>query len=257
MELGLKGKAALITGGSRGIGYGVARHLAAEGCRLHIAARTAADLEAARTRLTADYNADVTVHPLDLADSASANRLADACGPLDILVNNAGAIPHGGLDDLGEENWRDAWNLKVFGFINLTRAVYRDMRSRRSGVIINVIGIAGERPTASYIAGSMGNASLMAMSRALGAESPQYGVRVIAVNPGSIETDRQVVRWKARAKAKLGDENRWRELITHLPFSRLGSVDELAAVVVFLASERASYVSGTVVTVDGGAASRV
>ena len=256
MELGLKGKTALVTGGSRGIGLGVARQLAAEGCRVHIASRTATDLEAARRRLAEEYGADTTIHAVDLAVSANANELARACGPLDILVNNAGAIPHGGLDDLAEATWREAWDLKVFGFINLTREVYRDMRARRMGVIINVIGGAGERPTASYIAGSMGNASLMAMSRALGAQSPQHGVRVIGVNPGSIETDRQIVRWKTRAKAKLGDESRWRELTTHLPFGRLGSVDELAAVVVFLASERASYVSGTVVTVDGGAASR-
>jgi 3-oxoacyl-[acyl-carrier protein] reductase len=257
MELGLKGKTALITGASRGIGYGVARLLAAEGCALHIASRTARDLEAARERLTAEHSVGVSVHAFDLAVPANANRLAEASGPIDILVNNAGAIPHGSLDDLADATWREAWDLKVFGFINLTRAVYRDMRARRRGVIINVIGGAGERPNASYIAGSMGNASLMAMSRALGAESPRYGVRVIAVNPGSIETDRQIVRLKSRAKAKFGDENRWRELTTQLPFGRLGSVDELAAVVVFLASERASYMSGTVVTVDGGAASRV
>jgi NAD(P)-dependent dehydrogenase (short-subunit alcohol dehydrogenase family) len=257
MELGLKGRIALVTGASRGIGYGVARLLAAEGCALHLASRSAADLEAARRKLTAAHGVDVTVHPLDLAVSANAGRLAEACEPLDILVNNAGAIPHGALDKLEESAWREAWDLKVFGFVNLTREIYRAMRARRRGVIVNVIGIAGERPVANYLAGSMGNASLMAMSRALGAESPRYGVRVVAVNPGSIETDRQVVRWKVRAKAELGDENRWRELTTHLPFGRLGTVDELAAVVVFLASDRASYVSGTVVTVDGGAASRV
>ena len=256
MELGLKGKTALVTGASRGIGYGVSRLLAAEGCTLHLAARSAADLEAARQSLITAHGANVTIHPLDLGVSANAGRLAQACGPLDILVNNAGAIPHGALDKLDEATWREAWDLKVFGFINLTRAVYGAMRARRRGVVVNVIGIAGERPTAGYIAGSMGNASLMAMSRALGAESPQYGVRVVAVNPGSIETDRQVMRLKARAKAQLGDENRWRELTVQLPFGRLGTVDELAAVVVFLASERASYLSGTVVTVDGGAAAR-
>jgi NAD(P)-dependent dehydrogenase (short-subunit alcohol dehydrogenase family) len=116
--------------------------------------------------------------------------------------NSTGSIT--GLDD---KTWREAWDLKLFGFINLTREIYRDMCEKKRGVIVNVTGTAGERPTANYIAGSMANAALMAMSRALGAESVDYGVRVVALNPGSIETDRQVVRWKAREKKELGDEN--------------------------------------------------
>jgi NAD(P)-dependent dehydrogenase (short-subunit alcohol dehydrogenase family) len=102
----------------------------------------------------------------------------------------------------------------------------------------------------------MANAALMAMSRALGAESVDYGVRVVALNPGSIETDRQVVRWKARAKKELGDENRWRELTTGFPRGRLGRVDEVADMIVFLCSDRSGYTSGTVITIDGGASSR-
>ncbi len=178
--------------------------------------------------------------------------LVKACGPLDILVNNAGAIPQGSITGLDDATWRTAWDLKVFGFINVTREVYRDMCASKRGVIVNVVGTAGERPSAIYIAGSMANAGLMAMSRALGAESVDYGVRVVAVNPGAIETDRQVVRWKARAKTELGDENRWRELVTGFPRGRLGTVDEVASTVVFLCSDRAGYISGTVVTVDGG-----
>jgi 3-oxoacyl-[acyl-carrier protein] reductase len=127
------------------------------------------------------------------------------------------------------------------------------MCAKKRGVIVNVVGTAGERPTANYIAGSMGNAALMAMSRALGAESPQYGVRVVAVNPGGTETDRQVVRWKARAAKELGDANRWRELTTGFPFGRLGTVAEVAGMIVFLCSERSGYTTGTVITVDGGA----
>lgn len=256
MELGLRGKTALITGGSRGIGYGAAQLFAAEGCNLHLASRTAADLETARSRITAAHRVKVSIHPLDMSIAANAVTLAKACGNVDILVNNAGSIPQAAITDLDDAAWRKAWDLKVFGFINLTREIYRSMCARKRGVIVNVVGIAGERPVANYIAGSMGNASLMAMSRALGAASVAHGVRVVAVNPGAIETDRQTVRWKARAKAELGDENRWRELTTGFPFGRLGTVEETAAVIVFLASERASYVSGTIVTVDGGAASR-
>jgi NAD(P)-dependent dehydrogenase (short-subunit alcohol dehydrogenase family) len=253
MELDLEGRTALITGGSRGIGYGVAQVLAAEGCHLHLASRSAADLETARERLAGAHPVKVQCHALDLSVAENAVKLARDCGDIDILVNNAGAIPHGSITAVDDKTWRAAWDLKVFGFINLTRQIYARMCERRRGVIINVIGTAGERPTAAYIAGSMANAGLMAMSRALGAESPKYGVRVLGVSPGATETDRQVVRWRARAEKELGSAERWRELTTGFPFGRLGTVNEVASVIAFLASDRGGYVSGTVVTVDGGA----
>ena len=256
MELNLKGRTALITGGSRGIGYGIAESLAAEGCNLHLASRSAESLEGARKKLADKYGVKVSVHALDLSTQDNAIKLVKDCGPLDILINNAGAIPQGTVTGLDDKTLRTAWDLKLFGFINLTREIYGDMCAKKRGVIVNIIGVAGERPAANYIAGSMGNAALMAMSRALGTESPDFGVRVIGLNPGAIETDRQVVRWKARAKKELGDENRWRELTTGFPFGRLGTVAEIADTVAFLCSERSSYTSGTVLTIDGGAAGR-
>ena len=256
MELNLKGRTALITGGSRGIGYGVAESLAAEGCNLHLASRSAESLEGARKKLVDKYGVNVSVHALDLSTQDNAIKLVKACGPLDILINNAGAIPQGTVTGLDDKTLRTAWDLKLFGFINLTREIYRDMCAKKRGVIVNIIGVAGERPAANYIAGSMGNAALMAMSRALGTESPDFGVRVIGLNPGAIETDRQVVRWQARAKKELGDENRWRELTTGFPFGRLGTVAEIADTVAFLCSDRSSYTTGTVLTIDGGAAGR-
>jgi 3-oxoacyl-[acyl-carrier protein] reductase len=256
MDLGLTGRTALVTGGSRGIGYGVARLLAAEGCHLHLASRSAEDLETARRRIVDVHPVDVTCHALDLSLSANVRRLGGACGDVDILVNNAGAIPQGTVTSLDEETWRKAWDLKVWGFINLTRELYRNMCERKSGVIVNVIGTAGARPTAAYIAGSMGNAGLMALTRALGAESPRHNVRVVGVNPGGTETDRQVVRWRARAEKELGAADRWRELTKSHPFGRLGTVDEVANMVVFLCSDLSSYTTGTVVTIDGGASYR-
>jgi NAD(P)-dependent dehydrogenase (short-subunit alcohol dehydrogenase family) len=256
MDLGLKGRTALITGGSRGIGFGAAQVFAGEGCNLHLAARSAADLEEARRKITAAHPVSVACHATDLGVTDNAVKLAKECGPIDILVNNAGAIPQGTITALDDKAWREGWELKVFGFVNLTREVYRTMSERKGGVIINVIGSAGERPSAGYIAGSMGNSALMTMSRALGAESPRHGVRVLAVNPGATATDRGVERWRNDAKQKLGDPERWQELTKGMPFGRPASVDELANVIVFMASPRASYVSGTVVSVNGGASWR-
>ena len=256
MELNLKGRTALITGGSRGIGYGVAESLAAEGCNLHLASRSAESLEAARKKLVDRYGVKVSVHALDLSTQDNAIKLVKDCGSLDILINNAGAIPQGTVTGLDDKTLRTAWDLKLFGFINLTREIYCDMCAKKRGVIVNIIGVAGERPAANYIAGSMGNAALMAMSRALGTESPDFGVRVIGLNPGAIETDRQVVRWQARAKKELGDESRWRELTTGFPFGRLGMVAEIADTVAFLCSDRSSYTTGTGRTSAGGAAGR-
>lgn len=256
MDLGLQGRTALVTGGSRGIGFAVAQLLAAEGVHLHLASRNADDLAKARERITEVHDVDVTCHAFDLASGENVRALASECSDVDILVNNAGSIPHGDIAAVDDETWRRAWDLKVFGFVNLTREIYPAMCERRSGVIVNVIGIAGERSSASYIAGSMGNASLMAMSRALGAESVHHGVRVVGVNPGGTETDRQLVRWRARAEKELGNAERWRELTKGFPFGRLATVDEVANMIVFLCSDRSSYTTGTIITVDGGASAK-
>jgi 3-oxoacyl-[acyl-carrier protein] reductase len=256
MDLKLAGRTALITGGSRGIGLGVAQSLAAEGCHLHLTSRNAADLDAARGKIIGAHKVNVTCHALDLGVSENAKKLGQACRSVDILVNNAGAIPQGTLSGLDEAKWRESWDLKVFGYINLSRDIYTAMCERKRGVIFNVIGGAGERPTAGYIAGSMANASLMAFSRALGAESPNHGVRVVGLNPSATATDRGVTRWRNLAQKDLGDPERWRELTKGFPFGRPATVEEVADVVAFLCSDRASYISGTIIAVDGGAAAR-
>lgn len=256
MDLQLKGRTALVTGGSRGIGFGIAKLLAAEGCNVHIASRNAADLEAARGKIIADHPVKVTCHALDLAVAENATKLAHDCGDIDILINNAGAIPLGSITDFDDKSWRAGWELKLFGYINLAREVYRGMRERRRGVIINVIGGSGERPSDGYIAGSMGNAALITMSRAVGAESPKFGVRIIGVNPSATATDRGIERWRNMAQKNFGDPERWSELTKNMPFGRPASVEEVSNVVVFFASDRASYVSGSVVSVDGGSAWR-
>ena len=256
MDLELRGKNVLITGASKGIGYACAAGFAAEGCSLHIASRNSVALEEARGKLVKQHGVEVTCHPYDLSVTANTVALARACGDLDILVNNAGAIPGGRIDQVDDEKWRRAWDLKVFGYINLTREVYARMCARGTGAIVNVIGMAGERNRPEYIAGSSANAGLMAFSRALGAESVDHGVRVIGVNPGRIETERQVEAVMDAAERKLGDRARWKEMMAQMastsPFKRFGRPDEVADLVVYLASARASYISATVVNIDAG-----
>ena len=199
---------------------------------------------------------DVQVFGLDLSHDAGRKKLTDACPEVDILVNNAGDIPAGAIDDVEDSAWRAGWDLKVFGYVGLTRHYLANMKTRRRGVIINIIGSAGERPMPTYVAGSMGNASLISMTLALGAVSPEHGVRVLGVNPGPVLTDRIAKISRKRAKAVLGDEERYPELLKKNPFGRPATVDEIAASVVFLASDLSSYTSGTIVTIDGGLSKR-
>jgi NAD(P)-dependent dehydrogenase (short-subunit alcohol dehydrogenase family) len=256
MDLKLSGLTALVTGASRGIGLAIAHGLAREGCHLHIASRSGADLEAARSAILRHSKVTIACHALDIAVSGNAGELAQRCAGVDILINNAGSIPAGHLADMDEQKWRAGWELKVFGYINLTREIYRHMRERRRGAIVNVIGVSGERPRQDYIAGVTGNAALMAFTRTLGGESVDHGVRVVGVNPGQVETDRLRERLQRKAEAELGDSGRWREMVVTPPFGRLAQPDEVADTVIYLASARASYISGTIVTVDGGRAVR-
>jgi NAD(P)-dependent dehydrogenase (short-subunit alcohol dehydrogenase family) len=256
MDLGLQGKTALVTGASKGIGLVVAKLLAEEGCDLHLVSRTEAALQAAREEIQRRHNVAVAIHPLDLAKSASVDLLAAECADIDILVNNAGAIPGGRLEDVDEARWRAAWDLKVFGYINMTRAFLGLMTGRGRGVIVNVVGLAGEKFDAGYVAGSAGNASLMAFTRAVGSTSLDKGVRVVAVNPGPVETDRIVALMKARAEREFGDAARWQEYIKKLPLGRAATCEEVANLVAFLASDRASYTTGVVYTIDGGIGAR-
>lgn len=211
MDLEIAGKTALITGASKGIGLAVAKGLAAEGCNVHLTSRTAADLETAKGIIEQAHGVEVSTHALDLSVQGNVAILAEAVGEVDILINNAGAIPGGDVASIEEAQWREAWDLKVFGYINMTRHYLGQMTARGNGVIVNVIGLAGEKPAANYVAGSAGNASLMAFTRAIGGASLDQGVRVLAVNPGPVETDRITTLLKARAEAEFDDVSRWRE----------------------------------------------
>lgn len=252
MDLGLSGRTALVTGASKGIGRAIAEGLAAEGVHLHIVARTEKDLEAAGEAVRARWNVNVIAHPADLSDGDTCRRVAAVAGDVDILINNAGAIPGGDILAVDEQRWREAWDLKVFGFINLARAVYPRMKDRGGGVMINIIGLGGETMDGGYIAGAAGNASLMAFTRALGAKTFDEKIRVVGINPGMVATHRMRTLFETRAEREHGDRSRWQEYLKHLPQGRPAEPREIADAAVFLASDRASYISGTVVTIDGG-----
>lgn len=255
MDLGLKGKRALVTGASQGIGRACAESLAKEGCDLVLVARTAASLETAKAALE-PFCVQIHTEPLDLSQPGSAAALAQAFPEMDILVNNAGAIPRGTLIEVDETAWRTGWELKVFGYLNLTREYYRRMVARRDGVIVNVIGIGGEKLEYAYAAGSTGNAALAAMTRAVGSVSLDYGVRVLGVHPGWVETERSRRSLRRRAEQELGDAERWPELTRHWPRGSLIRPQEIGDVVTFAASTRASAISGVILTVDAGFAAR-
>ena len=243
MELNLKGKRALVTGASKGIGRACVEMLVAEGCTVLAVSRSIALGPGTKAA--------------DLSLRGAAEEVAAWAGDLDILVNNAGAIPGGDLLKVDEDTWRKAWDLKVFGYINLTRAVYASMKKKKKrGVIVNVIGAAGEKMNAAYIAGSAANASLMAFTRALGGASHADGIRVVGINPGPVATDRLISLHKQQAETKFGDASRYEELFKDMSFGRPATSEEIANAVAFFASDRSAYTSGTILTIDGGQSNR-
>lgn len=253
MELGLEGRTALVTGASKGIGRATAAMLASEGCDVWMVARSASALESAAESIRSQYGVRVTL----IADLSLIDEIDRVWGqvPLpDILVNNAGAIPSGTIADIDDERWRQAWDLKVFGYINLMRHALAAMGERGSGVIVNVVGAGGEKPTPGYIAGGGGNAALMAITRALGSTSLHHGVRVVGINPGLIHTERLEELMRSAADRRFADPERWTELLDqrHPP----GNVDHIASAVAFLASDRSGNTTGTIVTIDGGSSAR-
>jgi len=256
MDLQLTGKSAVITGASKGIGRAAAQTLATEGCNVILISRSAGDLAAAREQILQTSNVKVDVVAADLSDSNKIDELARDFPNIDILVNNAGAIPGGTLLDIDEKTWRKAWDLKVFGYINMCRAFYALMKRRGSGVIVNVTGNAAQTHDPEYICGVAGNAALTAFSQSLGSVSPEDGIRVISVNPGPVETDRLIGLMKKKAHDRTGTAENWRELFKPLPFARGCAPEEVGAMIAFLASERCSYSSGSVVTIDAGLSAR-
>jgi NAD(P)-dependent dehydrogenase (short-subunit alcohol dehydrogenase family) len=252
MDLGLAGKRVLITGGSKGIGLACAESFAAAGCDIVLVSRDPATLAAAADAVRAKAQVAVATFAADLSRPEERERLHAAHPEVDLLVNNAGAIPSGRLQDIPIARWQQAWDLKVLGYIHMCQLYLPAMEARAAGVIVNIIGMAGRAPRQNYICGGAGNAALVAFTSALGAQAQASGARVVGINPAATKTDRMVTQARVNAKLKFGDEERWAETLTGLPYNRPIEAAEIADLAAFLASPRAAYINGTVVDVDGG-----
>lgn len=254
MDLELKGKRALVTGGSRGIGRATAMELLREGADVAIAARERAGLAEAVAELAErtgrrpiTIQADCTVH------AEVTRMIAEAVAGLDILVNSVGAARGGHFLDLSEADWQDSLESKLMGEIRCCREALPLLRAAR-GVIVNVIGHRGRQPEGRALPAGVTNAGLINFTVGLAQEEARYGVRVVGVNPGPVDTRRIHGIFETEARL-LGvsvaiARERW---LSQVPLARMARPEEIAAVIVFLASERASFVSGTVVQVDGAA----
>ncbi|HWL80444.1 MAG TPA: SDR family oxidoreductase [Roseomonas sp.] len=251
MKQSLEGRAALVSGASRGIGLAIARRLAAEGARVMLVARSAAALEAEAAALpgAAAFAADLA-QP-DAAGQAVAAAVA-AFGRLDILVHSAGATQRGDFLTLPDEAWMDGYALKLFGGMRLCRAAWPHLVAA-SGAAVLIAGIGGRLASADFTIGGSVNAALINLTKALADRGVQDGVRVNAINPGSIRTDRLTGRIATLARERgIDPEAAAGVLAAESGVARFGQPEEIAAAVAFLVGPEASYVQGSILDVDGG-----
>ena len=258
MNLELNDKVVMVTGASRGIGRAIALAMASEGARVVAVARDKAALDKLTTEARARSQREAMAIGADLSRLSEVERVVEetrrACGRIDVLVNNAGAIRGGGFLDIPDSQWLDDWSLKLMGYIRMARAVFPTMREQRSGRIINVVGAAARNPTATYLTGGAANAALVNFTKGLADLGAECGVLVTAVSPAATRTERwdQLMEQQAKASGKTVDEIR---AAAEAPYKlgRIATPDDIADVVCFLASARASFITGICITVDGGA----
>ena len=253
MNLDLSGKVAIVTGASRGIGRAIAESLAEEGMYLTLVARSRDQLDELASTITTKS----LVQAVDLREPDSPARVVAATvehfGGLDLLVNNAGATRRGDFLELSDADWDDGYRLKFFGAMRCARAAWPHLRASR-GSIVNIVGIGGRTGTAEFTIGGTVNAALLNLTKCLADRGIADGVRVNAINPGSIATERLQTRLRSFA-AERGVEVREaeREMAQSFRIARFGQPGEIARVVSFLASSQASYCQGAIIDVDGGA----
>ena len=252
MNLELAGKVAIVTGASRGIGRAIAQTLAAEGMRVVIAARSRDALEELASSLTTESLVFETDLRLPDVPDALVSATLDRFGQLDLLVNNAGATKRGDFFALSDLDWADGYALKFFGAMRLCRAAWPHLCSSH-GSIVNIAGVGGRAGSAEFTIGGSVNAALMHFSKSLADRGVQDGVRVNAINPGAIATERLQIRIRSfAAEHGLELDEAANRMAAVLGVARFGQPEEIARVVAFLASPHSGYLQGMIVDVDGG-----
>lgn len=256
MDLQLAGRHVLVTGGSRGIGLACARDFLAEGCRVSLVGRDAGHMERALAELKAV--GEVRGHCADLTDAKAALQAVDAAeaalGPIEVLVNSAGAAKRTPHDELTPQAWHDAMQAKFFTYVHVMDPVVKRMGARGAGAVVNVIGMGGKVATTTHLPGGAANAALMLATAGLAAAWGPRGLRINAVNPTLTFTDRLAEGFAVDARLrKVEPEEVLRQAEKKLPLGRLAKPEEIAAAVLFLASPRASYVNGAILSMDGAA----
>ena len=257
MDLGLTDKVVLVTGASRGIGRAVAQAFAAEGAAVALCSRDAAALDRAVGDIRRKTQARFFTVAADLSQHAEVTRVVDAVhghfGRIDVLVNNAGAIRGGGFLETPDAQWIEDWNLKLLGYIRMARAVFPLMQAQGGGRIVNVVGAAARNPASTYLAGGAANAALVNFTKGLADLGAPSKILVTAVSPAATQTERwdELMRQRAAASGKSVDEMRSEAARTY-PLGRIGLPEDVADLVCYLASERASFLTGICITVDGG-----
>jgi 3-oxoacyl-[acyl-carrier protein] reductase len=253
MELGLGGKVAIVTGGSKGIGRATALGLIAEGASVLVCARGQEALDEVVAAVGSASRERIAAIAADLTDGAAIKRVVAHCveqlGRVDILINNAGSARPGEFLKLDDQAWINDWQLKFFGYVRMAREVLPHMERQGGGVILNVIGAAAMNPRRSYMIGGAANAALNHFTKALADEGSKAGVRVVGINPGPILTERLLKMRAALTQSAEAADEAFRKMT---PLGRVGKVEEVADLAMFLVSERAAFIHGANITIDGG-----
>lgn len=246
LDLGLGGKLAIVTGASKGIGRAIAELFAAQGAHVVLVARTAETLSAARAAIEGK-GASAEMVPADLSTAAGIAAVKQSLGSRvpDILVNCAGAVPAGDYT-FDADTWRASFDLKVWGFVRMSQTFVPDMCQRGSGAVVNVCGASAIDPLPMVQTSGMANSAVMNLTKAMALQVGKHGVRVNAVGPGGIRTDRYASLDFGKNEA--GEDR----MLAQVPLGRIGYPEDVAHAVAFLASDRAAYITGQLLNVDGG-----